>query len=476
MTYIHSTQKKDWTYESENEIAQIWEQNTQRGGDLLTTEECQSAVQYYENNLLFSNHLKSIIPFNVMCSCALIYKHFFMKQSPQLFDPKMVALSCLELGRKVEEFRFEEEQPMFSVEYLLGKLIKSSLVKEPEKKKVRLNVLMHEQVIMEELNFQINKFPAMECVKGFKIDLCQNYYGSDPSTYNQLMNIFNSVGDKPNSLNYNSECEEVLKYIYLSNAPLIYSPSVLALSVHYIIFEKLNIVYVIKKYIDEYLIKKLSRDVDEDSIDKIKTMYLTTRERVLGQKATISKVVGPILNKLRNVLKIGFFGYDDADIASVMNTTNGKVVVNQNSFVKWENGNNSIQLWTPICKPKKSFNSNGKISNDPFSQIPFMLLHNCHLVVIVFNRSSVEGISSLMNWVDAGNILSTNLVLLIGTLNNHQGGSEPNVDINGYIKTFKESCLSRKNDLIIEYIPWGNGSSFNDILRVFTGMRSHKLK
>ena len=156
MSYKDSTQKDYFMFDSIDEIEKIIKQVNETSGTIISSDECQKIVNYYATHL-HKICTKIELPESVIYNIMLLYKHFYLNQSPQLFHPRNIMIACICLGKKLEEYRFENESNNQNIDLVCEKIVQSKSVKQSIET-LKMYSRIYESVIFEVLHFQLGKF------------------------------------------------------------------------------------------------------------------------------------------------------------------------------------------------------------------------------------------------------------------------------------------------------------------------------
>ncbi|ELP93288.1 hypothetical protein EIN_056730 [Entamoeba invadens IP1] len=464
MSYQHSTQKRFWMFENSRQVSERFEEINKKAGDYLTVEENQMIVDYYAKQMSVIRK-KTGMPFNVLFTCLLLYKHFYITQSAQLFHPKHIMIACLCLGRKLEEFRFEGEDSV-TIRYMCNLIVDSGALKM-DKNEMCSIAIIYEIVIMEVLHFQIGKFNAADGFQGFmeamvlwkKVDNESKMEGEGQDKgENIFMRKFFETKNEVSSYQpeYLADALSFLKLVYLSDAPFLYSPSIIALATHYDQTKK-----------DEEFENEFKQFVSNLEKEKNVDIPITTLEAVINLAQEVVEVtsaaVKPVFVKLNKITKLSLVACSDVDYMSVVNKANGKFTVMESSVVKWHTTDKAVyQVWCPLGPVRADRMS-------PLRQLPRFMFVQCVVLTIVFDASSKKSFEDFKGWIGIAERIGTPRVVVIGI---HSEEKSPVTQEE--LKSALTSLMS--NSLYLEYLGWNNTTStFQDYLNVVQRVLSKKF-
>uniref|UniRef100_A0A8C5LWD4 Cyclin-H n=1 Tax=Leptobrachium leishanense TaxID=445787 RepID=A0A8C5LWD4_9ANUR len=214
--YHISTQRKHWTFSSEEEPRRLRAQANSRCRakiratgkshlcDIFSMEPTEELIicKYYEKRLLdFCNAFKPTMPKSVLGTACMYFKRFFLNNSVMEHHPRIIMLTCVFLACKVDEFNVSSTQ-------FVGNLGENPLGQE----KVLEQILEYELLLIQQLNFHLIVHNPYRPFEGFVIDLKTRY----------------PVLENPEVLR--KAADDFLHRVALTDACLLFAPSLIALT------------------------------------------------------------------------------------------------------------------------------------------------------------------------------------------------------------------------------------------------------
>ncbi|KAL0273216.1 UNVERIFIED_CONTAM: hypothetical protein PYX00_005945 [Menopon gallinae] len=211
--YPVSSQKKNWTFSSEEEIESLRRAANKRfldrfGGDkteeekklfFLTAEEEFIILKGSELILReFCRKFSPPMPKSVIGTSYHYFKRFYINNSVMDYHPKEILVTCVYLACKVEEFNVSILQFVSNI--------------KGDREKAAEIILNNELLLMEQLNFYLTVHNPFRPVEGLIIDI--------KTRYPQLRD--------PERLR--SGIDEFIDKVYQTDVILLYSPSQIALA------------------------------------------------------------------------------------------------------------------------------------------------------------------------------------------------------------------------------------------------------
>ncbi|XP_018614424.1 cyclin-H isoform X2 [Scleropages formosus] len=179
--YHNSSQKKFWTFSSEEHLEQLRYEANQRlrakvlgsARDLTAFSESlfldplEEAVlfRHYERRLLdFCTNFKPVMPKSVVGTANMYFRRFYVNNSLMEYHPRIIMLTCAYLACKVDEFNVSSSQ-------FVGNLQETSAGQE----KALEQILEYELLLIQQLNFHLVVHNPYRPMEGFLIDLKTRY-------------------------------------------------------------------------------------------------------------------------------------------------------------------------------------------------------------------------------------------------------------------------------------------------------------
>ncbi|XP_066287902.1 cyclin-H-like [Branchiostoma lanceolatum] len=211
--FYSSTQRKFWTFSSEEELRKLRCQTNQNirqkheasGKDcskLLTPDEELMVCQYYHNRLReFCVKFQPPMPKSVMASASSYFKRVYLQNSVMEHHPKIIMLTCVYMACKVEEFNV-------SIMQFVGNI----RARSEERERAVDVILNNELQLLQLLNFHLTVHNPIRPLEGFLIDMKTRHRSADEV---EKLRRF---------------AEEYLDKSFLSDACLLFPPSQVALA------------------------------------------------------------------------------------------------------------------------------------------------------------------------------------------------------------------------------------------------------
>ncbi|KAM4709752.1 cyclin-H isoform 2-T3 [Discoglossus pictus] len=214
--YHNSTQRKHWTFHSDEEMYRMRVQANARCktriqnvgkpqlSDIFSLEPHEELIicKYYEKRLLdFCNAFKPTMPKSVLGTACMYFKRFYLNNSVMEHHPRIIMLTCAFLACKVDEFNVSSVQ-------FVGNLGENPLGQE----KVLEQILEYELLLIQQLNFHLIIHNPYRPFEGYLIDLKTRY----------------PVLENPETLR--KAADDFLHRVALTDACLLFTPSLIALT------------------------------------------------------------------------------------------------------------------------------------------------------------------------------------------------------------------------------------------------------
>nr|XP_056704157.1 cyclin-H [Euleptes europaea] len=214
--YQSSTQRRHWTFRSEEELSRRRADANRRfrcravangkvqqnDSFILEPREELTICKYYEKRLLdFCSVFKPVMPRSVVGSACMYFKRFYLNNSVMEYHPRVIMLTCAFLACKVDEFNVSSAQ-------FVGNLRESPIGQE----KALEQILEYELLLIQQLNFHLIVHNPYRPFEGFLIDLKTRY----------------PLLENPETLR--KTADDFLNRVALTDASLLYTPSQIALT------------------------------------------------------------------------------------------------------------------------------------------------------------------------------------------------------------------------------------------------------
>ncbi|XP_068127795.1 cyclin-H [Hyperolius riggenbachi] len=214
--YHISTQKRHWTFSSEEELLRLRGQANSRYRarvraavkphlcEIFNVEPHEEFIicKYYEKKLVdFSNVFKPTMPKSVLGTACMYFKRFYLNNSVMEHHPRIIMLTCAFLACKVDEFNVSSVQ-------FVGNLPDSPAAQE----KILEQILEYELLLIQQLNFHLIVHNPYRPFEGYLIDLKTRY----------------PMLENPETLR--KTADDFLTRASLTDAGLMFTPSVMALT------------------------------------------------------------------------------------------------------------------------------------------------------------------------------------------------------------------------------------------------------
>uniref|UniRef100_A0A336MAL8 Cyclin-H n=1 Tax=Culicoides sonorensis TaxID=179676 RepID=A0A336MAL8_CULSO len=274
--YPVSSQKKFWTFKSEQEIRELRAKHNDaytvlHGGEIpnpeeyfLTKDEERMILKQYELQLKeFCKRFEPPMPKCVVGTAFHYFKRFYVYNSPMDYHPKEILATCVYLSCKVEEFNVSIGQFVANI--------------KGDRNKAMDIILSNELLLMKELNYYLTVHNPYRPVEGFLIDIKARCSLTNPDRLRPGIDDF-------------------IEKTFFTDACLLYAPSQIALAavLHAASKEQENL--------DSYVTESLFASAKDklpmliESVRKIRSMVKTIE---LPQKDKI-KFLEKKLEKCRN--------------------------------------------------------------------------------------------------------------------------------------------------------------------------------
>ncbi|KFO77692.1 Cyclin-H, partial [Cuculus canorus] len=296
-----STQKRFWTFRSEEELSwcraeanrKYWNaaiclsfKVQQTDLALLEPHEELAICKYYEKRLVdFCAVFKPTMPRSVVGTACMYFKRFYLNNSVMEYHPRIIMLTCAFLACKVDEFNVSSAQ-------FVGNLRESPLGQE----KALEQILEYELLLIQQLNFHLIVHNPYRPFEGFLIDLKTRY----------------PVLENPEGLR--KTADDFLNRVALTDAYLLFTPSQIALTA--ILSSGSRAGINMESYLSESLMLKEDRTTLPKLLDDMKCMKnlikkyeLPRPEEVVALKQKLEKCHSAELSLNTNPKKRK--GYED---------------------------------------------------------------------------------------------------------------------------------------------------------------------
>ncbi|XP_067464161.1 cyclin-H isoform X1 [Thunnus thynnus] len=215
--FHNSSQKKHWTFNSEEELEQMrynanqkFRKKTVESGKPIVSEsmflerhEEDILFRHYEKRLLdFCNAFKPVMPKSVVGTAIMYFRRFYLNNSIMEYHPRIIMLTCAYLSCKVDEFNVSSGQ-------FVGNLLQETPAGQ---ERVLEQILEYELLLIQQLNFHLVVHNPYRPMEGLLIDLKTRY----PTLEN------------PESLR--KSADDFLTQAAMTDAGLLFPPSQIALT------------------------------------------------------------------------------------------------------------------------------------------------------------------------------------------------------------------------------------------------------
>ncbi|KAM4810194.1 cyclin-H [Rhinophrynus dorsalis] len=214
--YHNSTQRKHWTFPSEEDTQRLRAQANARCrtrirslgkpqlSEIFSLEPHEELIicKYYEKRLVdFCGAFKPTMPKSVLGTACMYFKRFYLNNSVMDHHPRIIMLTCVFLACKVDEFNVSSVQ-------FVGNLGENTLGQE----KILEQILEYELLLIQQLNFHLIVHNPYRPFEGYLIDLKTRY----------------SLLENPEVLR--KTADDFLNRVALTDACLLFTPSLIALT------------------------------------------------------------------------------------------------------------------------------------------------------------------------------------------------------------------------------------------------------
>ena len=208
-----STQRKHWTFASENELLGIRQEvnnvytkrfrenlPAKKDVNFLTVEDEMSLIGYYQIVLIeVCDKFKPPVPSAVTATAVAYLKRFYLKTSVMDHPPKEMFLVCLYMACKVEEHNVSVDRFV-------------EILPADRREKTKDFILAHELLLMQRLEFHLTIHNPYRPMEGFIID---------------VKTRCPKLGDPEK---WRISAEDFLRKALMTDVSLLYSPSQIALA------------------------------------------------------------------------------------------------------------------------------------------------------------------------------------------------------------------------------------------------------
>ncbi|KAM7416474.1 hypothetical protein PAMA_018505 [Pampus argenteus] len=178
--FHNSSQRKHWTFNSEDELEQIRYKANQKfrkktvesrkpvvsESVFLERHEEDVLLRHYEKRLLdFCNAFKPLMPKSVVGTAIMYFRRFYLNNSIMEYHPRIIMLTCAYLSCKVDEFNVSSSQ-------FVGNLLQETPAGQ---ERVLEQILEYELLLIQQLNFHLVVHNPYRPMEGLLIDLKTRY-------------------------------------------------------------------------------------------------------------------------------------------------------------------------------------------------------------------------------------------------------------------------------------------------------------
>ncbi|XP_075693652.1 cyclin-H [Rhinoderma darwinii] len=214
--YHNSTQRKHWTFSSEDEPQRLRVQANTRcrariraAGqahlsdvfNLDPLEELTICKHYDKKMLDFCNAFKPAMPKSVAGTACMYFKRFYLNNSVMEHNPRIIMFTCAFLACKVDEFNVSSVQ-------FVGNLPENPTTQE----NILEQILEYELLLIQQLNFHLIVHNPYRPFEGYLIDMKTRY----------------PMLENPEVLR--KTADDFLHRVALTDACLLFTPSIIALT------------------------------------------------------------------------------------------------------------------------------------------------------------------------------------------------------------------------------------------------------
>ncbi|CAG7816308.1 unnamed protein product [Allacma fusca] len=211
----------------------------------LTTDEEKIMLNYFEGHLKdFCSKFSPPMPKNVVGTACAYFKRFYLYNSVMDYHPKEILVTCVYLACKIEEFNVSIGQFVANV--------------RGDREKATEIILNNELMLMSAMKFHLTIHNPYRPVEGFMIDIKTRFGQFDPEVLRPLV-------------------DEFLDKVLLTDVPLLFSPSQVALAAILQAASKSN--QNLDGYVTEILIS--DKEMLQPVIDAIRAIRLIVRTKAM---------------------------------------------------------------------------------------------------------------------------------------------------------------------------------------------------
>lgn len=319
--YPQSSQKKYWTFKTEQELAELrMKQNSnfiargtgmseeQKAAFFLSADEERLLLKQYELQLKeFCRRFEPPMPKYVVGTAFHYFKRFYLNNSSMNYHPKEILATCVYLSCKVEEFNVSISQFVANI--------------KGDRSKAMDIILSNELLLMQELNYYLTIHNPFRPIEGFLIDIKTRCNMNNPDRLRPGI-------------------EDFIDKTFLTDAPLMYAPSQIALAavLHAASKEQENL----DSYVTESLFgaAKEKLPVLIEAVRRVRSMVRTIELPQKDKVRQLEKKLEKCRNQENNPdsqiykqrMKKMFEDEDDVELLSSsyhMNTTDASLEVSQ---------------------------------------------------------------------------------------------------------------------------------------------------
>ncbi|XP_077318558.1 cyclin-H [Lithobates pipiens] len=303
--FHNSTQKKHWTFPSQEEVQRLRTQANSRYrarirgtgqahlSEIFNVEPNEEGVicKYYEKKLVdFCNAFKPSMPKSVLGTACMYFKRFYLNNSVMEHHPRIIMLTCAFLACKVDEFNVSSVQ-------FVGNLPESPAAQE----RILEQILEYELLLIQQLNFHLIVHNPYRPFEGYLIDLKTRY----------------PLLDNPEMLR--KTADDFLNRVALTDACLLFTPSIIALTA--VLSSACRAGLNMESYLLECLSLKDSRETMAHLLDGMKRLKILVSKYEFARPEDVSLIEKKLekcysgeVSSLVNLKKRK--GYEDDDYIS----------------------------------------------------------------------------------------------------------------------------------------------------------------
>ncbi|EDR26163.1 hypothetical protein EDI_046190 [Entamoeba dispar SAW760] len=250
-----------------------------------------------------------------------------------------------------------------------------------------------------------------------------------------------------------------MKMMYLSYVPLLYSPSMIALAIHYHQLQKQDdLENEFERYV-QYLRDENDIDIALGSLDSIISLSQDYED-------VQNSVVKLVVEKLNTIIKITCAACCSVDLMPFLNKANGELSIMESSDVKWHyTDDKSYQIWLPLGKIQPT-----KVRPNSFQLSPFLYFQP-DVFVLAFDISNIKNFEEFKNFEEWKNI-SHYLVcrkMIVIAMNSELPHAISNEEIKSVLRIISQDKIK------VQYLEWNTKTSqINDFISLVNQMIQKK--